>query len=104
MIPDKFTIFAQTIDVVIDNEYCHKEKLYGVFLPYENKIILADKYKVKNKWVPYKQDIVESTYNHELSHCILYHTGYENIWLDEILVGIMGNIIHQIDLTKEKNV
>jgi spore maturation protein CgeB len=27
--------------VIIDNEYCHKNKCYGQFIPFENKIIIA---------------------------------------------------------------
>ena len=43
-----FQILGQTIEVIIDNEYCHKNKCYGQFIPFENKIIIANKFKSKN--------------------------------------------------------
>jgi len=41
-----FQILGQTIEVIIDNEYCHKNKCYGQFIPFENKIIIANKLNV----------------------------------------------------------
>ena len=61
-----FQILGQTIEVIIDNEYCHKNKCYGQFIPFENKIIIANKFKSKKVWIDYKQEIIDATYTTRL--------------------------------------
>lgn len=101
MIPKQFNILGHEISVEIDNEYCHQHKCLGRFIYYENKIVLADKYKAKKNWVKYKESIVEHTFYHELTHCLLYHTGHQDLWLDEQLVDAVGGLLHQFEITKE---
>jgi hypothetical protein len=73
-----FQILGQTIEVIIDNEYCHKNKCYGQFIPFENKIIIANKFKSKKVWVDYKQEIIDATFFHELIHCLLFYADSES--------------------------
>jgi len=73
-----FQILGQTIEVIIDNEYCHKNKCYGQFIPFENKIIIANKFKSKKVWIEYKQEIIDATFFHELVHCLLFHFANSN--------------------------
>lgn len=100
MIPKQFNILGHVITIEIDNEYCHRNECLGRFLYYENKIVLADRYKVNKNWRRYKESIVEHTFYHELTHCILYHTGHENLWLNEQLVDSIGGLLHQFEITK----
>jgi 5-methylcytosine-specific restriction endonuclease McrBC regulatory subunit McrC len=101
IIPSSFQLLGQTIEVVIDNKYCWKnDSIYGIYIPHDNKIILATKYKTEKGWRKYKQEIIESTLYHELAHCLLLHTSYEDLWLDERLVNLLGNLFHQFEKTK----
>jgi hypothetical protein len=98
-----FQILGQTIEVIIDNEYCHKNKCYGQFIPFENKIIIANKFKSKKVWIDYKQEIIDATFYHELIHCLLFYADSES-WLDEKLVDKLGNFLHQYIISKIDNV
>ena len=98
-----FQILGQIIEVIVDNEYCHKNKCYGQYIPFENKIIIAEKYKVKKEWVDYKQEIIDATFYHEFVHCILFYADSKS-WLDEILVDKLGNFLHQFEISKIDNV
>lgn len=95
MIPNKFNLLGQEIIVVIDSQYCYDNNCIGKFFPYENKIVLADKYKTKRTWRKYKEDIIYNTFLHELVHCFLYHTGHTDLWLDEVLVTSLAGMIQQ---------
>jgi hypothetical protein len=100
MIPSKFKILGHEIEVVIDNIYCHHHECQGRFLEWDNKIILADRFKTARSWRKYKKSVVEHTFYHELAHCLLYYTG-NKIWLNEQLVDTVGGLLHQYNLTKE---
>jgi hypothetical protein len=100
MIPKEFQILGQKIEVVIDDLYCHKNKCYGQFISFENKIILARKYKTKTGWVEYKNEIFLATFYHELVHCLLFHSG-SGEWLNEELVDKVGNFLHQYEISKK---
>ena len=71
-----FQILGQTIEVIIDNEYCHKNKCYGQFIPFENKIIIANKFKSKKVWIDYKQEIIDATLYHEVIHSLLFYADW----------------------------
>lgn len=44
---------------------------------------------------------LEQTFLHELMHCILLHTGYEELSDDEILVDMLGELFYQFIVTKK---
>lgn len=100
MIPKKFKILGHTIEVVIDNEYCHNNKCLGRFLEWDDKIILADRYKTAKTWRKYKPEIVNHTLKHEQVHAILYYMG-EKKWLNEKFVDALAGLLHQMDVTVE---
>ena len=66
----------------------------------DNKIIIADKYKTDKTWRKYKESIIEHTFYHELTHCILYYTGNKKLWLNERLVDSIGGMWLQYDKSK----
>ena len=100
MIPTKFQILGQTIEIVFDDMFCHKNKCYGMYSSIENKIILAKKYKVKKGWANYKDEIIIATFYHELMHCLLYYSNSTE-WLNEELVDKLGNFLHQYEISKK---
>jgi hypothetical protein len=100
MIPSKFSILSHEVEVVIDNEYCHANNCMGRFIYYDNKIIIADKYKTDKTWRKYKESIIEHNFYHELTHCILYYTGNKKLWLNERLVDSIGGMWLQYDKSK----
>jgi hypothetical protein len=87
-------MLGQTIEVVINDLYCHKNKCFGRFISWDNTIILAQNYKTKRGWRKYKQSVIESTFCHELAHCILYHSGNPD-WMNEQLVESIAGLLHQ---------
>jgi hypothetical protein len=101
MIPKEFQILGQKIEVIIDDLYCHKNKCYGQFISFENKIILAKKYKDKKGWNDYKEEIIDATFFHELVHCLLFYADSKS-WLDEKLVDKLGNFLHQYEISKSQ--
>jgi hypothetical protein len=101
MIPKEFQILGQKIEVIIDDLYCHKNKCYGQFISFENKIILAKKYKDKKCWNDYKEEIIIATFYHELMHCLLFYSN-SNEWLNEELVDKLGNFLHQYEISKSQ--
>jgi hypothetical protein len=94
-------MLGHTIEVVVDNEYCHNNNCLGIFLALENKIIISDRYKTNKSWRKYKSSIVEHTFYHELTHCILYHTGHGKLWLNEMLVDAVGGLYLQFERSKK---
>ena len=103
MIPKSFSILNHTIEVVFDNQYCHKNDCFGQFLSYENKIILADRYKADKSWKKHKIETVEHTFYHELTHCILYYMNHD-LWLDEKFVDQFGGLLAQVMKTKYETI
>lgn len=101
MIPSSFQLLNHTIEVIIDNKYCHDNSCMGRFISWENKIIIADRYKTERTWRKYKPSIVEHTFYHELTHCILYYTGHSKLWLNEILVDAIGGLYLNFEKTKK---
>jgi hypothetical protein len=100
IIPSSFNMLGQTIVVKYDNKYCAENECFGRFISWDNTIILANKYKTEKGWRKYKQSIVESTFFHELGHCILYHAGNEE-WLNEHLIESIGGLLHQYETTNK---
>ncbi len=100
MIPKSFNILNHTVEIVYDNEYCHKNNCFGQFLYKENKIILADSYRTKKQWRKYKPEIVEHVFYHELTHCILYYMNHE-LWDNENFVDQFGGLLAQVLEKKE---
>tara|TARA_R110000868_G_scaffold218445_1_gene468681 strand:- start:810 stop:1118 length:309 start_codon:yes stop_codon:yes gene_type:complete len=94
IIPSSFNMLGQTIVVKYDNKYCAENECFGRFISYDNVIIIASKYKAEKGWRKYKQSIVESTFCHELAHCILYHSGNPD-WMNEQLVESIAGLLHQ---------
>jgi hypothetical protein len=94
IIPSSFNMLGQTIVVKYDNKYCAENECFGRFISYDNVIIIASKYKAEKGWRKYKQSIVESTFCHELAHCILYHSGNPD-WQNEQLVESIAGLLHQ---------
>jgi hypothetical protein len=100
MIPESFQILGQKIQIIFDDKFCHKHKCYGMYLSFENKIILAKKYKTAKGWFDYNEDIILATFYHELIHCLLFYAGSDQ-WLNEELVDKIGNFLHQFETTKK---
>ncbi len=101
MIPSSFKVLNHTIEVEIDNQYCYDNNCLGRFIPWENKIIIADRYKTERTWRKYKLSIVEHAFYHELTHCILYYTGHGKLWLNEMLVDTIGGLYLNFEKTKK---
>ena len=106
MIPETFTVLGHDYKVIFDNELCHKNECLGMFDDKTNTIYLANKYKTsKNRWLKYKDDIIEHTFYHELVHCILFNMGELKLYENERFVDSFGGILHQIMLTQNgKNI
>ncbi len=85
IIPKTFQIFAETYKVKQLNKV-DKEDSFGEYNPENNTI------KIKKSL---QQDQLESTFYHELVHCLFLSLGYDKLYQDEVLVDSMGKALHQ---------
>ncbi len=86
IIPKQFQLFGETIKVkqVVKVD---KENSLGEFSPETNTI------KIKKSL---QQDQKESTFYHELMHCLVLSLGYDKLYNDEVFIDTMGKGLHQI--------
>jgi hypothetical protein len=96
MIPKKFKLYGQTINVVIDNDQCRKEEAIGLADDAGNKILLADS-DVRGVRMP--ADTIEQTFYHEAIHHVFWKAGYKDLAKDEDLINRVSSLIHQMITT-----
>ncbi len=105
-IPNSFSCLGHKVNIVIvtqadlqelaadlgTHEGSGNDKFCGLY-DHENKTIyLADDVTGSTQ---------EQTFLHELMHCILLHTGYEELSEDEVLVDMLGELFYQFIVTKK---
>ena len=100
-IPKRFKLFGQTIEVVFDPTLTHEKDWNGA-ASYRNGAI---KLQPNSEHTPRKQDHIEQTFCHELTHYLLYaanaKAGDKYLHQDEDLVEIVGCLLHQALTTME---
>ena len=96
-IPKKFKLFANTIEVVVDNETTSNESALGLS-DYTNSLIsLCEIYK----GVKLKKKSVRDTFYHEKVHMILDAMNEHKLSRNEQFVDVFSKLLRQSDESAE---
>jgi hypothetical protein len=104
-IPQSFQVFGHTVKVLlVSPEQLHSmdvaenevpsEYVYGMY-HHVDKVIYLDS--------TMSGDLLETTYLHEKTHCLLEHAGRDDLSEDEGLVDLLSEIEHQISKSLKYN-
>lgn len=97
LIPEKFKLNGDTINVIIDDVYCSDEKCLGE-ADFEEKVItLCGIYKGKRV----SKNDKEQTFFHELVHMILDSMGKDRLKYDENFVDLFATRLHEYEKSKQ---
>jgi hypothetical protein len=96
IIPEKFKQNGKTITVIIDDDYCNEEDIFGEADFTEKIITLCHIYKGKKLTKKTK----ELTYYHELIHLILDAIGRHNLKWNEDFVEEFAKKLYEYESTK----
>lgn len=96
LIPEKFRLKSELIHVVIDNEYCNEDEIYGEADFTLALITLCNRYKGK----ALKKSLKEKTFFHELVHMILDAMGQDELNKDEDFVDAFAELWYEFEKTK----
>jgi hypothetical protein len=96
LIPSSFKLSGKTINVIIDDDYCNQDKLWGEADFTERIITLCHK-DWKGRTV--KKSDKELTFLHELVHQILHSMDNELKW-DEDFVEQFSERLYEYEKTK----
>lgn len=91
VIPRKFTLLGETVKVKLVVKV-DKEGSWGEYNPNNNTIKILKSLNEEQK---------QSTFYHELIHCMTLTLGYPKLYHDEIYTDIMGKALYQILKTME---
>lgn len=92
-IPTQFQVFSRTITVKYDSAYCEKHNAWGTYHHREALI------RLNNSDNPDK-DGVQSTFYHELTHCILEHIERNDLSRNERFVALFSRVLMQALATR----
>ena len=96
-IPKKFQLFANTIDVVVDNDTTNNESALGLS-DYTNSLIsLCDNYK----GAKLNEGTVVDTFYHEKVHMILDAMNDHKLSRNERFVDVFSKLLRQADESSE---
>lgn len=103
LIPEKFKLNKKVIQVIVDDDYCNDEKLWGeadftqriITLCHRTKSLKYPKGKVLSKATK------ERTFYHELVHHILNNMGQEKLSYDEDFVDEFACKLYEYEKTKQ---
>lgn len=84
-IPRSFQIAGHTIRVV----RVRTKKRWGLYHPDKKRIEVC----YAQKGVP--RSHIEQTFCHELMHCLFDHAKRDDLYYDEALVDLLGDLLHQ---------
>lgn len=98
LIPSFFRLNKKSIKVIVDDDYCREEKLWGEADFTEGLITLCDK-DWKNRKV--KKSDKEKTFYHELVHQILHSMGKEDLKWDEDFVEAFAQRLYEFEKSKQ---
>lgn len=96
LIPEKFKLSGKSIAVIIDDEYCEQDKLWGE-ADFTNRVITLCHKDWKGDVV--KKSDKEKTFLHELVHQILHSMDNELKW-DEDFVEEFSKRLYEYEKTK----
>ena len=100
-IPKRFKLFGQTIEVKFDPDLLDQHDWQGAASYRRGEIRLLP----YSECTPRKQEQIEATFCHELTHFLLYAANIkiDDKWLhqDEVVTELIGSLLHQALTTME---
>ena len=84
-LPKEFKIFGE-LHKVSEVKKVDSQDSFGEYIPDKNKL------RIKKQTNP---DIKEQTFLHELTHAILHHLSYDELYEDEVFVDQFSKALHQ---------
>ena len=97
LIPENFRLNGEPYKVVIDDEYCNDDCLYGEADFTQRLITICKKYNGK----VLKKSTREKTYFHELVHQILHSMGKEKLKYNEDFVDLFAERLYEYEKSKQ---
>ena len=98
IIPEKFKLNKKRIVVIVDDDYCKEEGLWGEADFTQKSIILCHR---SPEGRVLKKSIKENTFFHELVHQILDSIGEEKLKYDERFVELFADRLCEYEKTKQ---
>lgn len=96
-IPEKFKLNGEHYRVIIDNDYCTDDGIYGEADFTLRLITICGRYN--NKVL--KKSLKEKTFLHELVHQILHIMGKDELKYDEDFVEEFAQRLYEYEKTKQ---
>lgn len=98
-IPETFDIGPFKVPVTFKANMWEKEKRVGTADIGKQKIVLQPP-------IPdcLNHKCVEQAFLHELVHMLLFYAGQRELYVDEVLVDVLANLLYQVLETKEGDV
>jgi len=97
MLPTKIKLFNQTINVVIDNDYCNGKCVLGEADINHNRIKLCNYFDGRD--IP--EDRQLHTLFHELVHVMFFMVGQTKLYTNEILTDTLATIMEDLILNND---
>ena len=97
LIPEKFCLNKKRIIVIVDDDYCKQEGLWGE-ADFTEKLITLCHRAPKGKIL--KKAVKENTFFHELVHHILDSMGEEVLKYNEKFVELFADRLYEYEKTK----
>jgi len=93
-LPKKIRLLNQEISIVFDNDYCNNKDVLGESDINHNEIKICSKFDGGN--IPIERQY--HTLFHELTHFMLFMTGHQDMYKDEILTDNLGTALYDLVL------
>ncbi len=97
IIPEKFRLNSEPYRVIIDDDYCNDDEVYGEADFTQRLITICNRYNGK----VLKKSTKEKTFFHELVHQILHSMGKDELKYDEDFVELFACRLHEYEKTKQ---
>lgn len=97
LIPEDFKLAMKRIRVIVNDDYCKSEGLWGE-ADFTQRLITLCHRTPKGKIL--KKSLKEKTFFHELVHQILYSMGQEQLMYDEDFVDLFAERLYEYENTK----
>ena len=97
IIPEKFRLDGEIYNVIIDNDYCNEDEVYGEADFSQRIITICNRYNGK----VLKKSLKEKTFFHELVHQILHSMNKDTLKYDEDFVELFAQRLYEYEKSKQ---
>lgn len=97
IIPEKFRLDGEIYNVIIDDDYCNGDEVYGEADFSQRLITICSRYNGK----ALKKSLKEKTFFHELVHQILHSMNKDALKYDEDFVELFAQRLYEYEKSKQ---